>query len=880
MSVTDINIAIKNNDTIICYIGKNNNRIKSFELYNDILSKKIKNIIYESSGIGRINLGDDEIKFYQPLFEKDIKIIDSQGFEYKANIYFIEDIKNIIAFFKMKNPHYKDTNSDKYFQLTENEYSKFFLGYNKIIKDFVTSNFDFKKLREIYEEKSKKLGKNKKIGEDVFLLKEINDNIDYYSKVFGLKEEKIFYTRERAYFQEIIKTYYYETKNENIFGICGNYASGKSISIILFNHSFNFPTLYLNLKVIKNSFETDVFKIILPNEAINMFIKNGKEFNEYKNFLLTIYDNNKYKNFDEFLLTIINYFKDWEGLIFLDQFNHVLFSKENDFINNLKILLNSTKLKVLLINSMNDKWIRNFFVNNILEKFDGINRNKEFKFFFLKKLFNKDNMILQKTEEHLNPYFELFDFLPLYYSLIINNKKELNEFMTKTKNWIYKKIIKFFNENNNENNIIQLNEIRIKIDEEIDKKFFEKYQDLIPFKYFYIDNIEINGFYKNILKCHFPLIKEIWNEILYSKTIKLFDGEINYTGKVLGTFLELNFINQCKNNNFSLDIDCIVEIDRIYNPRKIIKKNVDDFLNKNILLVQKNENAPYFDLGYIRGKNLNNPQLSYIQIKKNSTNNKVDKNMTYSIFENDREKFFNLFGIKLYSCYLVYITLLNKTIKQNILNFKNMKLKDNKSNKLNKDIINMVKSINILNKFCIDNNIILYYFEPNEKMFYIRNEDNFYEKDLNLFDKNSIVLKNIKIKTNFLNKKKERELKNNELELEKSKSNFLFLQIVNNFIKINLEKGKIKTFIFLEKEDESTINYEILHNIIILCLIKDKNKTFSIKSIISGNYIIPYDDIENKQFIDSFEIDVKEYDLLVWVYFEKFTTKGEIYNTI
>ena len=76
------------------------------------------------------------------------------------------------------------------------------------------------------------------------------------------------------------------------------------------------------------------------------------------------------------------------------------------------------------------------------------------------------------------------------------------------------------------------------------------------------------------------------------------------------------------------------------------------------------------------------------------------------------------------------------------------------------------------------------------------------------------------------------------------------------------------------------INYEILHNIFILCLIKDKNNTIKIKFIISGNYIIPFDGIENIQFIDSFKIDVKEYDLLVWKYFEKFTTRGEIYNTI
>jgi len=118
----------------------------------------------------------------------------------------------------------------------------------------------------------------------------------------------------------------------------------------------------------------------------------------------------------------------------------------------------------------------------------------------------------------------------------INN---IEEFLETTKVWINNKIHKFLKFNETEDNIIQMNEVRIKIDEPINKEFFIKYCDYIPFKFFFIDEDNSNF----ILKCHFPLIKEIWIENIYTKSLKLFDGEIKYSGSVIGSILELNFIN-------------------------------------------------------------------------------------------------------------------------------------------------------------------------------------------------------------------------------------------------------------------------------------------------------------------------------------------------
>ena len=63
---------------------------------------------------------------------------------------------------------------------------------------------------------------------------------------------------------------------------------------------------------------------------------------------------------------IINYFIEWNALIFLDQYSQDLFN--DNFINILK--QEKSKLKVLLINSMNDKWIRSIYVYSILNFFN------------------------------------------------------------------------------------------------------------------------------------------------------------------------------------------------------------------------------------------------------------------------------------------------------------------------------------------------------------------------------------------------------------------------------------------------------------------------------------------------------------------------------
>ena len=134
---------------------------------------------------------------------------------------------------------------------------------------------------------------------------------------------------------------------------------------------------------------------------------------------------------------------------------------------------------------------------------------------FLKKLITKESSYYNKIENNLCTYLELFDFIPLYYSLILANKDNLDKFIEETKIKISDKIDKFFKSMDTEDNIIKMDEIRSKLDEQIDKTFFEEHKNYIPFKYFYVDTMLINFEKKAILKCYFPLIKEIWIEIIF-----------------------------------------------------------------------------------------------------------------------------------------------------------------------------------------------------------------------------------------------------------------------------------------------------------------------------------------------------------------------------
>ena len=149
----------------------------------------------------------------------------------------------------------------------------------------------------------------------------------------------------------------------------------------------------------------------------------------------------------------------------------------------------------------------------------------------------------------------------------------------------------------------------------------------------------------------------------------------------------------------------------------------------------------------------------------------------------------------------------------------------------------------------------------------------------------------MKVKVELLNKKMERQLEENEYyEINNyflnnsKKSNCIYngknidFSAVFDFIKENCDEGKIKTFIKLNKDDEISMKYIRKDKIIILCLCLDEENKYKIKSVIYKDFIFQYNNCKNKKFIESFDVDVKDYDLLVWIQFNRFKLRGKIYE--
>ena len=750
------------NSNIKCFLGNHNNYIVSEEIYKELKSNESSEI-YDTHTINNI-----DYTIYYPIPEKKISIITNSGKVYKSIVYFVDDIKNIIIGLNISNPYYLIEGQYIAFK-TENDYAKFlFNKYSKEIKDIETEQIDYIELKKDFE--------NFHIKKSNKLL-DINKNIFLYSKIDKIGEKNYFMTTSRTSLFITLDDFFLN-KNRNeikdvIYGILGNYGSGKSFFLINYNYKTKSPSVYLNLKALRNAFRTNGFANLLNNELMILFHKLKKNYQEFENFIKSFlpYEN---QSLGKLIISIIEKIKKENAIIILDQYQEKIFL-ENDFIEKLKIILfdEDSKIKVIISSSMNDGPIKKAYLNIFLTNPKFINNNNRIKneiskkeeknkmeignktnkfipYHFLERLVEIDdikniqNNIISTDkediakEETFNKCLKSFNYLPLYFDLCTQHIKNLDNFMKATKDRIQEKILKL---NDNKINLTYFDNIRKLIDNEITINNLEAYYEYIPFKYFYIEKSDT----KLILRTHFPLVAEVWNRIIMKETVNLFDGELNYDGNVIGSLIELNIIINLKDKVIPLDIDNFVKVDTIYNCGKIIESDTNNFKNKNILITQNNQNGPFYDIAYIQGKNIDSPILSYIQVKKSLSDNKIDKQIMYSKFEEKKENFSNLFNFipESKNIKLFYISLINKKIRQALLIHK--KYKNDKSKKvsdLGNELNSLVYSLNALYNFCNEKGIQLYYYDPKEHKFYIKSKDDFIESklDLSIEYKNELII--------------------------------------------------------------------------------------------------------------------------------------------
>ena len=878
-----------------CYLGKGPYAILSEELFNtykmDVPTKE-EDYFY---------LDKEEYLILYPIPEKKISIIDNNGDKYKATVYFIDDIKNIIQGLNISNPHYlKD---GKYIKM-ENEvsYSLFLFGQkSKEIKDIKKEEINFESLKMEY---------NSQVSNKSSLkLKDINKNISHYSAINNIEQDEYFLSFKRIYQEielgEFCKDERRDAIEDIIYGIIGNYACGISTFLIYFNYICEFPSIYLNLKILKNAFKTEGFQNLLNSELMFLFRKLKKSFDEYKSFIEHFLPYEE-QDFQLLILSIVDKLKSNKIIMIFDQYKDELFPNKN-FIQKLKSKLfeNESKFKVIIASSINDGNIRAAYfaltfniINLEDEKTKNDNKtNNYIPYHFVEKMIddnqikniiknkiynsNNDNnnkdIIINNNEDKIKfeNKLKLFNYLPLYYNLCIQFKDNLDNFEQKTKEKIEEKITKFFDKA--KVGFINLDEIRKMIDNEVSQRTIKCYYNSIPFKYFYIEKIND----KFILRTHFPLIKEILIHIIMKQTVNLFDGEIKYNDSIISSLMELNLIINIKNKNIPLDIDSFCKVDEISEFNELIEKDTEDFKDKNIFITQNKQNGTSFDLAYFNGKKTNCKKLVYIQVKKSLSKNKVDMEQTKKIFREKSKKFLELFNIEPDDFNLVYITLINNNIKESIIAYDNYK-KHTTKNTSDLEINSIVYSINSLESFCYENCIQLYYYEPKTHKFYIKAENDFINSELDLLKENKSDLPiifnhnylyqkiedskkvcediNSRYKT-FLNKKTKRKSEKFFYKVGGFDFNILFDFTEDYFVNTNIIK-----YIDLQKAHfDMRIDGQSSKNAIV-CFKLNNQKGYKIDSLIYSNCKFK---IENNILIKSNNTKIdRDNDLVIIIQFD------------
>ena len=955
------------NSKVKCFLG-NGDFLKSSE---DLFHQYNTDIVTQEET--PLMLGEEKYIIINPIPEKRISIITKDGKTYKSTIYFIEDIKNIILGLNIINPVYFIEGQYKPFE-DDDDY-KIFLFSSKIdiIKDLKTKEIDFSALKKKYEEFK---------FNDSIKLKDINKNISLYSNIDNIGEQNYFITRERINQKSILNHFCKNEKREEIddviYGIFGNYACGKSIFLVYYNYINELPSIYLNLKIMKNSCETDGFQEILNNELMILFHKLNKSYEEYKKFIEQ-FSKEEYRDLLLLIKSIIEEIKTQKIIVIFDQYQEELFT-DKTFITDLKKILfeKDSKIKIIMSSSINDGQIRDAYLDLIFgkinvknEKTKKLNKtNNYIPYHFMEKLVNeveiktyiknnypdnnnnkhnenkndKDNNIISgnkndndknlnndnnaindnntnndinnnvnvisnifnenykdnkninfsdkdnkgindkndsnnavNDKEKFNSTLKLFNFLPLYYNLCRQHKNNLDEFIESTKKRIEKKIRKFNNQE--KSNLEYLDEIRKMIDNEESESKLKSYCKDIPFKYFYIEK---SG-EKYILRTHFPLIKEIWNNIIMSQTVNLFDGEIKYDGNVIGSLLELNLIINIKKRIIPLSIDKFCKVDMIYEFGQFVENNDNNFKNKDIFITQKNQNAASFDIAYLKGRDLSSPKLSYIQVKKSLSSNMINMQQTEQIFQAKKDNFSKLFFLEPKEINLVYITLINNIIKKAIIEHDIYKRDKNKKvSDLGKDMNNLVYSINSLIKYCDSNYIQLYFYEPSTHSFYIKEHGDFKKTDLDLFKRKEykipFIFDNSYLAQDFENNQKkcaEINVLYNQFLSNKRKRGEKFMYKIGKFdfeIVFEFAKGYFKNtsiigYIDLHKTHLDIEYYNSLPKKQAAVFLKvTSSEEYKVVSLIYNNYFLKQENNELK-LMDNFQIG-RENDFLVIIGFD------------
>ena len=255
-----------------------------------------------------------------------------------------------------------------------------------------------------------------------------------------------------------------------------------------------------------------------------------------------------------------------------------------------------------------------------------------------------------------------------------------------------------------------------------------------------------------------------------------------------------------------------------------------------------------------------------------------------------------MFNLEPEDCNLVYISILNDKIKKALSKHYNYKTdKTKRIGELGKDITSIVYSINSLEKFCLENSLLLYYFNPNNNSFYIKDiNNNFSIVDLDLFKSQRDDGFNFRINfsvffTDFdKNKNRCQEInsqylkfKRNNIEHKVQKLNYtldgLEADFIFNFAEKYFKNPSIYSYVNMEKYPIDFEFKNLPKTKAIICLKKSELENYNIASLILKNSLYKNDNgmfvLENKN-VQKINYD-DNYDFIVVINFDDLNETGK-----
>ena len=453
-------------------------------------------------------------------------------------------------------------------------------------------------------------------------LDDLSLNYGFYlenSENINQKENYFVKTDERSNFFQFLEMHLSHNRK---LALCGLEGIGKTASILAYLKCYKLLYFYFNVKTIdrllKQNEKQKIIKILL--REMYHFIEDFKEAESYYNEIKKIIENN-YLVMD-ILTAIIQYIEFKVEIIVIDQYKT---KYDDDYLKLINIIDNNKNNKIIVISSMNEDDIRKSIIISIRYALHLSTEKPKLEYYYIIKLVEVSENDKKNLSTHKRELLTEFGNLYIYYHKIMKKKSgnPKKNFKKEIKDELIDKINEYF-VNKNANEMVKIYEFLImKENEEMELKACFENINYIPLRYFslnYKDKNIIN--FKDLdtnckiyFKSSFDFIKEFF---LYSLKNIMINNKNNYITentdvnqesinleKFFGYFLwgfrgniKINGTNivsyQKVNSIFEINNECISSL-------KEQLKNLKQ--NNSILILQKFQNAKFFDVGILEKKN-------------------------------------------------------------------------------------------------------------------------------------------------------------------------------------------------------------------------------------------------------------------------------------